>query len=375
MFIMKILLVTPFYKPYLGGVERVVSELSKELVKQGHEVAILTTPYSFPRKYNNWKEKEDIEGVEVNRLRPWPRTALPFFAVPLTFFSPTQVKKILDIIKPDAVIYFGDKWFLGNFLVKLLSKKEVKHLWCPVFHDLTLLKQWLRPVNWLFGKFVNSIAVVSSVEKEKVHRSYWLNRSDVKIIPWGVNCTVGALPAKPVKTDIINILSVGRLSKHKGQLWLAEVFLEAVKRTSNKCQLTLVGSIEDSEVYEKVVKLSNCGIVTVIDVNDEKLAEYYQNSDIFALFPEYESFGLVFLEAMSYGMPVLTHKVGALPEVLKEGAILVGKYNKEQAVTKMVKLIENVSSRKDLGEKGKYFVENNYSWEKCAEGLIKCLYQ
>lgn len=372
MFIMKILLVTPFYKPYLGGVERVVSELATEFLKQGHSVAILTTPYSFPRTFHkDWKDKENVEGLEVFRLRPLPRFALPFFATPLTFFSPFKIWSILVQFQPEVVIYFGDKWFVGNFLVKLLSNKEIKHLWCPVFHDLTLFKQWLRPINWLFGKMVQNTAVVSEVERNKVSRSYMVNKSKISIIPWGVSASiVGAERALPLKKGVANILAVGRISKHKGQLWLVEVFLEAVQKTSQKCQLILVGGVEDVDVYGQIVKLANGQIIIDTNADDLNLAEYYQNSDIFALFPEYESFGLVFLEAMSYGLPVLTHNVGALPEVLKEGAVLVEKFDKEQAVLEMVKMVNDAGHRKTLGEKGKRFVENNYSWSKCANSII-----
>ena len=380
----RILFVSPFYKPYLGGVERVIENLSAEFIKQRHEVTVLTTKYSFPRTYHaDWSAEEIIDGVRVFRLESYPHKALPFYQAPLTWFSPLQVRQIVKTCSPDVIIYMTDKWFGGNFLVRLFadSIKGVRHIWCPVFHDLTPAKFWLRPINWLFGNLINDVAVVSKIEAEKVKRTYGVLASKIKIIPWGV--TVPTVePPHGAALPVVNILCVGRISHHKGQIWLLERFIEVCQRTPVNCRLLLVGEVEEPEVYEEL-KTKTChpgrrdpgsrNVIIDTRANDEKLREYYQQADVFALFPEYESFGLVFLEAMSFGVPVLTHNVGAIKEVLGEAAVIVEKYDADVATASLLRMINDVVYRKELGLQGQKYVAKKYSWKSAADRFLSLI--
>lgn len=377
---MRILFVTPYYKPYLGGVERVIENLSKEFICSGHEVAVLTSKYSFPRTYHaDWSYIDIIDEVHVFRLSSWTQQPLPFFAAPLTFFSPLEVRGVIKEFRPDAVIYMTDKWFGVNFLVRLFTSRY-RQIWSPIFHDLTLAKVWLRPINWLFGQMVNKVIVVTKLEAEKVKEAYGVESRKINIIPWGVSVQktddgVQKTDIRRQKTDVLTILSVGRISRHKGQEWLVERFLEILPKMQQNCRLVLVGEVEEPLVVERIRTLTKGvgqgSVVIGTDVNDEALANYYQQADIFALFPEYESFGLVFLEAMNNRLPVLTHKVGALEEVLGDGAVLVNPYDAENTRTSLLRMINDVAYRQELGTRGQEFVVQNYSWNKCAEGFIK----
>lgn len=370
----RILFVTPYYKPYLGGVERVVENLSREFTNCGHEVAVLTSKYSFPRTHHvEWVKEEDVDGIKVYRLDSWPHRPLPFYAAPLTLFSPQEIRSVTNQLKPEAVIYMTDKWFWTNFWARLFTPRS-KQIWCPIFHDLTPAKLWLRPINWLFGKLVSKVVVVTKLEAEKVEKAYGIAKQQVTVIPWGVS-----LPKIGGKqtTDKVTVLAVGRISRHKGQEWLVKRFLEVSPKVTAKCRLVLVGEVEEQAVLERINALAagvGEGIVVVeTKASDETLAAYYQHADIFALFPEYESFGLVFLEALSYGLPVLTHKVGALAEVLREGAILIPPYDVESANSSLLRMINDVPSGRYWRTRGREFVVQNYSWNKCAEEYLKLI--
>ena len=124
----------------------------------------------------------------------------------------------------------------------------------------------------------------------------------------------------------VTILCVGRLSRHKGQAWLLDVYRKARASFLRPARLVLVGRDEDaeSELRERVrVSGLEDEVVLTGELGDERLAGWYGRSDIFALFSQYEAFGLVYFEAMLCGMPVLTHEVGANRELLTHGATVV----------------------------------------------------
>ena len=376
---MRILFVTPYYKPYLGGVERVIEKLAVEFTYAGHFVGVLTTRYSFPRTYHrDLVNKEDDGPVEIYRLSSWPHQPLPFYAAPLTWFSPLEVRQIVENFRPDAIIYMTDKWFGANFWVRLFSNNS-KQIWCPVFHDLTPAKFWLRPINWVFSKMVRWVGVVSKLEAEKVKKAYGVSLAKIKLIPWGVSKAAVASPFASSRPEVL-IIAVGRISRHKGQKWLVERFLEVAHTAEVPCRLVLIGEAEEPQELEAIRSLLSRGgewgeqVIVDLSANDQKLAEYYSAADVFALFPEYESFGLVFLEAMSYGVPVLTHNVGALKEVLgnNPGAVLVDRYD-QAAAASLLHMINDAAYRKELGLKGQEFVRQNYSWKKCASEFLSLM--
>jgi len=400
---MRILFVSPFYKPYLGGVERVVEKLGQEFTSQGQEVSILTTKYSFPRHcHPEWESREEVAGLEVRRLKCWPHKALPFYQVPLVWFSPFEIRQMINDVRPEVIIYMGDKWFWGNFWVRIWSPKT-KHIWCPIFHDLTFWKQWLRLINRIFANMINDVVVVTNIESQKIQKEYGVAVRKVKVIPWGVNIPdvwssletltglatnsrriVGdrnsvaeAHKGPPYERSVVRILSVGRISKHKGQQWLVNRFLEIKKLTAISCQLVLVGEVEDQKVYSEIKaaasRVGEGSIVIDTQADDERLKEYYDASTIFALFPEYESFGLAFLEAMSYGLPVITHSVGAIKEVLGEYAVVGRPYDEKFVTSSILRMINDVGYRNTLGTKGSQFVQNNYSWKKCSDEFLKLI--
>jgi len=72
------------------------------------------------------------------------------------------------------------------------------------------------------------------------------------------------------------------------------------------------------------------------ELTDAEVNGWYHRTDLFALFSHYEAFGLVFFEAMNAGVPVLTHRVGANAELLREGAVLIPENDTAAAATSLV---------------------------------------
>lgn len=391
---MRILFVTPYYKPYLGGIERVVEELSQAFLKhnQVSKVGVLTTKWVFPsnprnpRQYlDHLPDAEMSNGLHVFRLGSFPRVAPPFYQVPLVWFSPQKIKQIINHFDPDVIQLMSDRWFWGNLGAWWFSDHR-QVVFSLSFHQLErgqqsrlplwLLKQSLRPINAFLTRHVDWVHAITHHERSLVEKAYWTPPQKFKIIPWGTkikNTPISSSKFSLSEKRKIKILAVGRISKHKGQKWLAERYLEAQLKMPS--ELILVGKTSDEkylqEIYNLKPKTKDKNILVTGEVSDEQLTHHYQTADIFALFPEYEAFGLVFLEAMSQGLPVITHNVGAVKEVLQEGALIVPQYDSTAATLALERLVNHPANRLSLGRQAHRYVIQNFSWEKTAEKFIQ----
>ena len=112
-------------------------------------------------------------------------------------------------------------------------------------------------------------------------------------------------------------------------------------------------------------------VVVTGEISDSSLAEWYAESDLFALFSQYEAFGLVFLEAMAHGTPVLTHDAGANREVLLKGAVVVPRYDEETAVDELVRLVNDNAARRELGEEAQEYALSEFAWPVVAEKYLE----
>jgi len=385
---MKILFINPYYLPYRGGIEKVIEKLSKEYLPD-HKVGVLTTKYEFPRKYRaDWLSFEEINGTSIYRLESFPKKALPFYQVPLVWFSPTEVKKIIADFKPDVIHLMTDKWFWGNFWVWLFSRLQginrPKIIFSPIFHSLSfgrlsnpllwLIKQLLRPINIFLTNVVDRVHYVSNFEKDLIKRAYLTKDSKFTIVPWGIDQSKKYKVKSKKEREEVTILCVARLSKHKGQMWLLERYINCHSKFKVATKLVFIGKDigEGGKIKSKIENLKLQKKVKILgEVSDPELEKWYKKADIFALFPEFETFGLVFIEAMGWGIPVLTHKVGALPEVLKGAATIVDQYNDKQAEEELISLVNNKKGREEKGILSYQYVKDNYSWNKAAEQLLE----
>ena len=106
------------------------------------------------------------------------------------------------------------------------------------------------------------------------------------------------------------------------------------------------------------------------EVSDGELVEWYSRADLFVLFSQYEAFGLVFFEAMAHGAPVLTHDVGANRELLTRGAVVIPRFDQEEAVIEMVRLVNDADYRQGLGRDARDYTLSEFTWPAVAEKYL-----
>ena len=374
----RVLFLTPYFRPYLGGIERAIEGLAGEYLNmpEVEQVGVLTTKYAFPRvPHPDWADTETTDkGIEIMRLSGFPRPSLPIYSVPLVWFSPLQIRNYVKQFDPTVMHFVGDGWFWGHLWCWWWGRKRIKTIFTPSFHVLPWKRQWLRTFNVPLCRAVDSVVALTSMEREQVGKAYRVPKEKLSVIGWGVHPP--ALTEKPPRTEEskVRILCVGRLGDHKGQMWLLEVYRRARERFTGPAELVLVGRDEgrEREIRSRITEWGfEDEVLLAGEASDEELGRWYAESDVFALYSEYEAFGLVYFEALANGLPVLTNDVGANRELLVQGCMVTPKDDQETAVEAMVSLVENPEMRKILGEEGRKYALSHFSWPVVAKSYLE----
>jgi len=232
-------------------------------------------------------------------------------------------------------------------------------------------------ITYLFpyGRLVDGFLVYSKFSAR------WFIRygKKVKVVSGGVDPTVFR-PVSSVKYRKVAFL--GRIMPHKGVNYL----IEAMRGVDNS-ELVIMGRIVDIKFYYYLLSLSNKLDVNarfVIDPSHEEIIRELSTATVLVLPSVYydiygkyhsrpELFGLVLLEAMACGTPVICTNVGGMPEVVTDGVdgFVVPPNNPKALREKIAFLLDNPDVAVNMGEKGREKVLKYYTWDKVAE---RCLH-
>ncbi|MCH7621615.1 MAG: glycosyltransferase family 4 protein [Chloroflexi bacterium] len=385
---LRVLFLTPYFRPYLGGIERAIEQLTFQIQRSQsvEAVAVLTTKYSFPRvPQPDWADRDTTpEGIAIYRLDGFPRRSIPLYSCPLVWFSPFQIRRYLREFNPNVVHFVGDGWFWGHFWSWFWFRRRAGFIFTPSYHTLPLSRWWLRPINGFICNVMDQVVALTRQETEQVARDYWVRPSRQAVIGWGASPlnnpqqaeldTATSDSGKTASEETpVDILCVGRLGEHKGQGWLLESYRQARARFHRPARLILVGRDEggESALREEVRQSGLEGEVLFTgELEDSELVDWYARADLFALFSRYEAFGLVYFEAMIAGVPVLTHDVGANRELLTRGAVVVPPFDRPAAVEELVRLVNDADYRRSLGQEGKGYALEEFTWSAVADKYL-----
>lgn len=213
-------------------------------------------------------------------------------------------------------------------------------------------------------KSIREIDYFMPVSKELTEfYGQWLGSAKCKYIPHSLEY----FPDEPSSLDEPTIISVGRLSKEKGFLDLIDVYSLVIKDYP-QWRLHIVGDGDDRLLIERKIKEKNLEEKVVLHGYQQKdyINKLLQKSSIYAMTSFTESFGIVLLEAQSFGIPCVAFDSarGAL-EIIKneENGFLIADRNTEEMSEKIIQLINDPELRKQLGHNARensmyYAVEN-----------------
>jgi len=220
--------------------------------------------------------------------------------------------------------------------------------------------------------------IASTASYAKTSKLLWNRRVD--IVPMAVDTSIfrpvdpSPLRAALMEEGVIRegekiVLFVGRLVPHKG----LEELITCAKYVDARFLICGGGPLKkklESEIKDQ--GLDNIRLMGPVE--DELLPSYYSLCDVFVL-PSHsrlEAFGIVLLEAMACGKPIIASDIPGSREIVEVGVngLLAEPLNPEDLASKISSLLGDGAGAREMGENGKKLVERKYSWEKVTGQMI-----
>ena len=357
---MKIGLVSPYDWAYPGGVANHIKNLSDEFRSMGHRTVIIA-PSS-----KRASEMDTDNLVVIGRPVPLPLGG-SVARITLSFHRAPQVRTLLEDEEFD-VLHIHEPLLPALPLWVLRYSKTLNVGTFHLYHRNAKGYRAWRPLLKRWEPNIHGRIAVSRPAAEIVAKSF---PGDYTIIPNGIDLahfSANVPPIERFKDGKTNILFVGRMEKRKGLRHLLAAY-SRIKWEFPDTRLIVVGPGKPDAASERVLGERDLrDVVFIGGVDYADLPRYYRTADIFCS-PATggESFGIVLLEAMAAGKPVLASDIPGYATVVQHGVqgLLVEPQNEERLAEALVQLINDPALRGRLGARGREHAEN-YSWKRIA---------
>ncbi|MEJ1171802.1 glycosyltransferase [Variovorax sp. CCNWLW235] len=390
-------LVSKTYPPgNTGGIGRYVHQLAVDLAKLGHQVHVLTTGSEHDRV--DFEEK-----VWVHRISPREFEAPSGLAVPrhIWNYSQTMLEEAREIASRrsieavyapiwdvEGVAFLVSKEFplvtsLQTTLAFYLASNPEKR------KDEDFMNSFVTPMLALERRMMkesDGIHAISQVIVEEIQEAYAfefdpkkLNVLHLGLQDWSQENNESL---QPMPAGVVRMCFVGRMELRKG----ADVFLAIAPRLLEKYPLLHIDIVgedgipqADGTTLRAVFEAANPPIresgriVFHGSVSDARLRAFYAGADIIVAPSRFESFGLVHLEGMMFGKPVVGGDIGGMKEVIQgeETGLLATPGDQESLFQCLVRLVDDPEYRSRLGRAARERYLSKFQSEKMAKGLIQ----
>ena len=369
---MKIALVSPYDYPYPGGVVRHIFYLDKEFRRLGHDIRIIAAC------------SDDVGDVPPQVIKVSGSIAhIPFAgSVARITLSPRIYRRVKKILKREQF----DVIHLHEPLTPTLPLAVLRHVplspQSVVVGTFHAYRESMHPgydyakllFEPFFGRLDGRIAVSEAVREYLT--PYF--PGDYRIIPNGIDLERFSDPAlrsiEQFDDGKLNILFVGRLEKRKGFKYLLQAFAQ-VKQAVPEARLMVVGAYdkEDKEPFVLYARQHRLRDVRFIgQVSEDDLPRYYRTCHVFcAPSTGFESFGIILLEAMAAGRPIVASDIDGYRGVLADGeeGLLVQPEDERRLADALVRLLKDPALRERMGRQGQAKAAN-YVWQKVAHQVL-----
>jgi D-inositol-3-phosphate glycosyltransferase len=381
-----------------GGMNVYVRDLSRELGRRGHRVDVYTRSQdpTIPRISTKLGAGGRVIHVPAGPERPYDKHRV-YDHLP-EFVEGALTEGAKDDIAYDVI--HSHYWLSGE------AARRLREAWeAPIVHmahTLGKMKNLVaekRPreretnrrvaVETEIADFADALVASTPAEENQLVELYGAKREKIHVISPGVDVDrfhpipaahakehIGICPGRPI------ILFVGRIEPLKGIDNLLQAIARVVERRpelrEGLCVPIIGGEADRGHEDEEMVRLQGLreelGIESVVTFigsrNQDTLQYYYSAAEMVVMPSDYESFGMVALEAMACGTPVIASDVGGLAFLVKDGrtGYRVPAGDIEALAERIMHLLTNELSRRRIGQRAACWAES-YAWSTIADRI------
>ncbi len=332
-----------------GGMERILTEKANYLLENyNYDIDIITTDQKNKENFYKLNEKINCIDLNINYIDDLKKS---FFKRVFGYLNKQKkhekkLEKVINDLKPDILISLGceDR----NFLYKLKTK-NIKVIREYHFNKKYMLQD--KKKNFLYilkgyYRYIKEILLINKYDEvivlTKEDKEQWTNKK-VKVIPNFINY----IPKEVSNCKNKKIISVGRLEYQKGYDILIEVW-NIISKEYPDWILEIYGEGPERENLQNKVNKLGLGKSFLLKGAVKNIQDKYLESSIYVMSSRFEGMPMVLLEAMSFGLPVVSFTCPCGPkDIIKnnEDGFLVDLENIEKMAEKIKKLIVDEEKR------------------------------
>ena len=305
---MKIGIVTPYVYPMPGGVNDHVGSLYRVLRARGHDVRIITSSHGLQK------------ASEGDVIRIGKGFSVPFNGSMGTItLSPTYLRQVRELLEREQfdVLHFHEPFVPFLSLVLLTLSKSVNIGTFHAFGGLSLSYEFGRRVMGDYANRLHGRIAVSPAARHFISRYF---PSEYKIVPNGVEPSRyrSAVPISRYRDGVPNVLFVGRMEPRKGLIHLLRA-IRKMQLNGEQVRLLIVGTGPGEREARRYVLTRQLNDIEFLGrVSDAEKRQLFKTADVFVSpATGRESFGIVLLEAMSAGAPVICSDIHGYRAVVR----------------------------------------------------------
>ncbi len=380
----------PIFKGLSGATNRI-----RNYVKhwKGFDINIFT-PSFFSKFYKGYLPKNIIIETK-SKEKENNLINIIFEYIKRSFIFPNKIKKIFNNKNNNPFIYYSSSEFLPDILLPFYYKlRGKKFVWFIGFHLISpyLFKGYKKMYSKGFtfpnlreffmnlyhnliintilkSKHLNFIMVSNPLDKKRLLKRGYLDNK-VVVVPGGIDLT--KIPKDNKKTNKkkkkYEACFLGRFHQQKGIEDLPYIWSKVVKKNKDS-KLIVIGDGNQKirKNLIKKIKKYNLDKNIILTGNKQGKEKYnlIRQSKVFICPSYYESFGMVILEAMACGIPVLAYDLPFYDFFFSPAIQTVKVGDKDKFSFKFLELINNSNLRKKLSKEGKK-IATNFTWDKTA---------
>jgi phosphatidylinositol alpha-mannosyltransferase len=363
----KIALVSPYDFAHPGGVTLHISYLERYFTRMGHDVKVIAPASRAVPDFGD-------RFIPIGRPRPIPSSG-SIARCTISLWLAPKIREVLEREKFD-VIHLHEP-LMPMLCTSILRLSNTANI--GTFHASYGKPgyNFARPIGkWILRRWFRKLDGKIAVSKPAVEYAHTNFPGYYNIIPNGVDLehfSPDVAPIEKFKDGKLNILFVSRLEKRKGLNYLLQAFKQ-VKGEIPDCRLIIVGpGTRLRRRYERYVAKNGLKDVIFVGlVAYDELPRYYKTADVFcAPAIASESFGIILLEAMAMGKPIVASNISGYANVVSHGVdgLLVPPADKDKLARALISLLGDESLRREMGAKGRAKALE-HSWERISQRVF-----